>query len=66
MRRIDWVFFYRGFDSGQRIAQIVATEIFHVRAGELFSLTIAAAGIGKENVITTCGERGDDRARHSE
>jgi hypothetical protein len=47
-------YFFVGIDSGQRVTQIAAAEIFHVRASELFSLTIAAARIGKKNVITAC------------
>src|SRR5438552_18648001 len=51
-RWIDWIFFYRGVDSGERVAQIAAAEIFHVGAGELFSLAITSARIGHQNIVT--------------
>jgi len=64
--RINRIFLYRGIDSGEIVAQVAAAKIFHVRAGEIFALSVTSAGIGKQNVIAASGQRGDNRARHSE
>src|SRR5438067_12959949 len=44
-RRIDRIFFYRGIDPGEDVAQIARAEIFHVGAGELFTLTVTSTRI---------------------
>src|SRR5207245_6158809 len=49
---IDWVFLRDSVDASHAVTQIAVPKIFHIRAGELFSLTVTAARIGKKNVIT--------------
>src|SRR6266496_4201271 len=62
---INWIFLYRSVGPGKIVAQIAASEILHVRTGEVLTLAITAAWIGKQRVITAVGKRSDDRARHS-
>src|SRR6266566_3689610 len=60
---INRIFLYRSIGAGKIVAQIAASEILHVRTGEVLTLAITAAWIGKQRVITTRGKRSDDRAR---
>src|SRR2546430_7827498 len=64
-RRIDWIFFYCGIDPGEHVAQIAGAKIFHVSAGEIFSLTVTSTRIRHQNVVTSRRESGDDGSRHS-
>src|SRR5947208_15340460 len=50
-RRIDRIFPYRGVDSGEDVAQIAGAKIFHIGAGELFSLAITSARIRHQDVV---------------
>src|SRR6478736_6378946 len=63
---INWVFLYRSVGPGEIVAQIAASEILNIRSGEVLTLAVTAAWIGKQRVITAVGKRSDDRARHSE
>src|SRR5437667_3624073 len=52
-RRIDWIFFYRGIDPGEDVTQIAGAKIFHVGAGELFSLAVTSTRIRYQDVVTS-------------
>src|ERR1051326_1269034 len=49
---VDRIFFDRGVDTGEIVAQIAMAEIFHVGAREIFTLTMTAARIRKQHEIT--------------
>src|SRR5438552_7441690 len=42
---VNGIFFYGGIDSSHGVAQIAVSEIFYVRASELFALAITAARV---------------------
>src|SRR5438034_11271769 len=52
-RRIDWIFFYRGIDPGEDVAQVAGAEILHVGAGELFTLAVTSARIRHQHVVAS-------------
>src|SRR4030095_16044290 len=62
---INRIFLYCSVESGEIVAQIAASEILHVRTGELLTLAVTAARIGKQHVITARRKRSDDCTRHS-
>src|SRR5207302_2062406 len=50
--RIDRIPGDGGIHSGENVAQIAASKVFHIRAGKLFSLAITSAGIRQQDVVT--------------
>src|SRR5436190_19477402 len=57
---INWIFLYRSIGSGEIVAQIAASEILHIRTGEVLALPVTAARIWKQHVITARGKRSYD------